>query len=712
MVPSDRGLQCSPGQLPKLLRKLPMFHDNTYDMSDAAGLTLLNSPRKSDISNSGDGNRIQSTDTPTKTKLLITPLSEYGRRTCYAIKEYIPLLDSCNMKCDDWARVAADIVANYDDFDAFIVLHGTDTMAYTASALSFMLENLSKTVILTGSQIPIARPRNDGVPNLLGALDIAGHFDIPEVSLFFGTKLFRGCRSSKMDCTSLNSAFDAPNCTVPLADVGISIRVNWRQVQYPPLKPLRLRPRFCQQVTVLRIYPGNFNTLENALAPPLEGLVLQTFGAGNAPDQDNHFLQVLKSACDRGLVVVNVSQCQRGRVESNAYATGTALTEAGVISGCDMTCEAALVKLGWLLARYPGNPTKVRKMMQQNLRGELSETVKLEDVLPDSSVKNYLHRERSLSPPPGKMHIHKLNAGKMMDALVDIFVDTQRDEPTSKSSAGRLFEGAHGISTSVSELELMNTFQHEILPKFMCSAAARGSTLELARIIATPTGGRENSTIDFLNIGNEDRRTPLHLAAAEGHLDTINFLLCLNESNPNSEDLDENKAVGQQKTPSRLSSDAKQYLKEKSEDPQNGILNVNALDRFGGSPMKAAIDGGHREVVLALKSAGAKLAGLSKLDLANCLCSICKSGDAARLSLYIEDAGAPCDPEVADYDGRTPLHVSAIEGHSECVQILLDAGADPTVKDRWGNTPLTEAKAGGSEEIFQMCRMKSKTCTE
>ncbi|CAG8734158.1 3973_t:CDS:2, partial [Dentiscutata heterogama] len=154
-------------------------------------------------------------------RVLVTPPSFQGKRIKYSIVEYEPLLDSCNMISDDWVRIATDIELNYQSFDAFIILHGTDTMAYTASALSFLLENLGKTVILTGSQVPISEVRNDAVENLLGALTIAGHYVIPEVCLFFNNKLFRGNRAVKMNAVEFN-AFDSPNLS-PLATVGINI---------------------------------------------------------------------------------------------------------------------------------------------------------------------------------------------------------------------------------------------------------------------------------------------------------------------------------------------------------------------------------------------------------------------------------------------------------------------------------------------------------
>ncbi len=252
------GYAPMPGYLTQYVRLLPMFHDKTAEH------LIINSARK---------------HYPCMSPPFITSVTEYGERIIFRILEYNPLLDSSNVTHKEWKKVANDINNYYDSFDGFVVLHGTDTMAFTASALSFMLENLGKTVCITGSQIPLCRPRNDGIMNLFGAISIAGQFDIPEVVLYFGYKLLRGCRSSKMDANAL-SAFDSPNLP-PLAVVGVSIKVNWGLVRPHAYRPLELKAFFCNDVTLLRIYPGPFNTLRHTLKH-VKGLVLQTFGSGNA----------------------------------------------------------------------------------------------------------------------------------------------------------------------------------------------------------------------------------------------------------------------------------------------------------------------------------------------------------------------------------------------------------------------------------------------
>jgi L-asparaginase len=271
----------------------------------------------------------------------------------------------------DWLKIANDIATHYKEFDGFVVLHGTDTMAYTASALPFMLPELQKPVILTGAQIPLSKVRNDARDNLITALLIAANFTIPEVCLCFGDKLLRGNRAVKVNADGLN-AFESPNFPA-LGTVGIEININWDLV-LPPAKtrkPLTVNALNKARVAGLRLFPGiSIDIVKNFLQPPIRGLILQTYGTGNAPE-DQKLIQAFKAANDRGVVIVNCTQCLKGMVSMEDYATGAALARAGVISGFDMTLEAALAKLSFLLNQKL-SVTKIKKMMQTNIRGELT----------------------------------------------------------------------------------------------------------------------------------------------------------------------------------------------------------------------------------------------------------------------------------------------------------------------------------------------------
>jgi L-asparaginase len=300
----------------------------------------------------------------------IMPELKHPSIPSFTIHDYDPLLDSSNMTPVEWVNIARDIATHYREFDGFIVLHGTDTMAYTASALPFMLEGLRKPVVITGSQIPLCEVRNDARENLITSLLIAANYDIPEVCLYFGGKLLRGCRSTKVSADGF-AAFDSPNFP-PLGTVGIDIEVNWDLVQKSNGRRLRVHELRAPVVSALRLFPGiSPDLVRNVLRPPLQGLVLEAYGIGNGPDHDEDFLAALEEATSRGVVIVDCTQCLEGTVDLGEYATGTALARAGVISGYDLTAEAALAKLFYLLSRG-GSPERVKREMQRDLRGEMT----------------------------------------------------------------------------------------------------------------------------------------------------------------------------------------------------------------------------------------------------------------------------------------------------------------------------------------------------
>jgi L-asparaginase len=292
----------------------------------------------------------------------------------FHVHEYTPLLDSSNMTPREWVSIARDIGDHYDDYDGFVVLHGTDTMAYTTSALPFMLHGLGKPVIVTGSQIPLCEVRNDGRENLITSLLIAANYDIPEVCLYFGGRLLRGCRAVKVSADGF-AAFASPNVP-PLGTVGIDIEINWDLVRKPrPRQKMRVEELAAPVVSALRLFPGiSPDLVRNVLRPPLQGLVLEAYGVGNGPDHDTDFLAALADATSRGVVIVDCTQCLEGTVDLAEYAAGSALARAGVISGFDMTAEAALAKLYYLFSRGY-RVERVKREMQRDLRGEMTVTV-------------------------------------------------------------------------------------------------------------------------------------------------------------------------------------------------------------------------------------------------------------------------------------------------------------------------------------------------
>ncbi|PKG80700.1 L-asparaginase 1 [Colwellia sp. 75C3] len=303
----------------------------------------------------------------------INALPEFHRSEMpdFTISEYQPLIDSSNMTPSDWQRIADDIKANYDDYDGFVVLHGTDTMAYTSSALSFMFENLSKPVIVTGSQIPLSQLRSDGQVNVLNALYIAANYPISEVSLFFNNKLYRGNRCIKAYADGFN-AFDSPNMPVLLeAGINIQLVAGTLANSEDEVEPLQLSTITPQPVGVVHLYPGiSSDVIENVIKQPVKALILRSYGVGNAP-QDEALLSCLRKAKEQGIVVVNCSQCIKGTVNMSGYATGNALSETGVISGHDMTLEAALTKLHYLLSKNLSYD-EMCQQMDISLRGELT----------------------------------------------------------------------------------------------------------------------------------------------------------------------------------------------------------------------------------------------------------------------------------------------------------------------------------------------------
>lgn len=288
-----------------------------------------------------------------------------------------PPIDSSDMSPERWQQLIEIISSNYDKYDGFVIIHGTDTMAYTASALSFMLENLTKPIILTGSQLPIGQLRSDGKENLITSIELAsqkhpdGKARVPEVCIYFSGRLLRGNRSTKIDADGFNAfeTFNFPH----LCDAGINFAFHDHHILKPRFNQPTL-PHFKMEpgVIVLSLFPGLQETIIDRVLhlKEIRGIVLRTFGSGNAPRNEN-IMKLFKNATSRGVVIVNISQCIAGTVVMDRYDTGFQLMDAGIISGHDSTVEAAVTKMMYLLARYD-NPELVRKWMNIPIAGEFT----------------------------------------------------------------------------------------------------------------------------------------------------------------------------------------------------------------------------------------------------------------------------------------------------------------------------------------------------
>lgn len=286
------------------------------------------------------------------------------------LHEMSPLLDSSDITLKEWNKIAGVIYDNYSAYDGFVVLHGTDTMAYTASALSFMLHGLDKPVVLTGSQIPLSEIRSDGRDNLITSLLIAADGVANEVCLYFSGKLIRGNRAVKMSADRL-VAFDSPNYP-HLADVGISIKYNYSALEKPGGKKFEMRPFRDLPIGVLKVFPGiQFSLFESIMTDKLSGIVLETFGAGNIPSDSGALIPIISRAFENGTVITVCSQCPSGTVSLGAYEASSALKAAGAVSGYDMTTEAAVAKLYYLFS-LDLTVDEIKHYMEQNLRGEMT----------------------------------------------------------------------------------------------------------------------------------------------------------------------------------------------------------------------------------------------------------------------------------------------------------------------------------------------------
>lgn len=310
---------------------------------------------------------------------ILEEVPELGK-FAYRIDSYTfdPIIDSSDVEPSLWTSLVSLIEDQYDSYDGFVILHGTDTMAYSASAVSFMIEGLTKPVVFTGSQLPIGTPRTDGKENLISAVEIAaakdmdGHAIVPEVCIYFDNVLMRGNRATKINSDNFR-AFRSPNYP-PLAEAGINIRYNSELIRKP--EDWTARPVFHKElntkVAILKLHPGITSGVVSSIlcSKDSRAVIMETYGAGNAPSKP-WFLALVKEAAEAGKILLNVTQCIAGSVNMDIYATGKSLKDSGVANGYDSTTESALAKLFFLMGETEDN-LEVIKGLENNLRGEIS----------------------------------------------------------------------------------------------------------------------------------------------------------------------------------------------------------------------------------------------------------------------------------------------------------------------------------------------------
>ncbi|XP_045776267.1 L-asparaginase 1-like isoform X2 [Maniola jurtina] len=508
------------------------------------------------------------------TSFLVLPeAKELDVRIFYKIVEYETLLDSSNMTEVEWIKISEDIMKYYEHYDGFVVLHGTDTLSYTASAISFMFENIGKAVVFTGSQIPIFEPRSDGTDNFVSSLLIAGGLNIPEVTVYFGSKLFRGNRTRKVSVNNLY-AFDSPNC-VPLVEVGIDFEVNKKAIFKPNvIEKCHLHAKMSKNVGLLRIFPSISSSVIKAFCqPPIEGVVLESYGAGNIPSNRDDVFKEIAAAIARGVIVINITQCATGSVVTPMYETGRLIAECGVISGYDMTPEAALTKLSYVLSKNELTYQQKVEMMVTNIRGELTNTssIAIEDnILVDALATSLnIQSPKKLIEVTDKVfsalllyaieHDDDRAIKKMLDMGADVNAENSEGKTVLHEAILKgnvpiieylLKNGANvHLKTRCGETPLLTAIHkdnHTVINLLkQCGAhltsADTKSVAEMLSLAARSGSVNRMETLRVagadLNATDEIKQTPLHKAVLCNNSDVVRYLLSQDEVQKDSLDI-------------------------------------------------------------------------------------------------------------------------------------------------------------------------------
>lgn len=612
---------------------------------------------------------------------LITPITVFQKRVIYKILEYEDPIDSTDMNLKKWLQIANTIGENYDHFDGFVILHGTDTMSYTASILSFMLENLNKPVVVTGSQIPLCEMRNDALSNLIDAITVAGTLHIPEVCLMFNTKLHRGNRSIKNDNLNLD-AFDSPNFR-PLVEVAITWHINWDLVTPSPSQRFVLFTELNDRICIKKYFPSiSDEEIRNLFNDDVDAVVLETFGAGNLPLSRKVLHEELKKAKEKKILIVNVSQCRKGLVTS-AYETGRALEKIGVVFAGDLTVECALAKVSYLLGKGYRDD-EFREMMKENLRGELTEIKTEYNVQSNSfieSIQNLANMDtfdiNIVQKPNGEAEEEKEAEQKNEEATNQNEPEKANEEeddgfevPMRQMSKPRplvrkrtfpcfknnptMKESDEMSVASVIDNKKTSTSDVKIIAESLLPILIN----ELAEKENLPLLYKLESEVRNIKFENIKQRNPLHVSSIVGNLEMCEFFV------------------------------------------KCGVK-VNLVDQYYKTALNYACMHKHLQIINFLLNKGAILS--ADEDYSSILCYLAMKGDLESLKFY-HMAGA--NLMVGDYDKRTALHIAAAEDKLDIIKFIVEeTDYDYNCKDRWGNAPK-DCADGKTAKYFEMIERK------